>query len=77
MAALALSEEKAAEKTARAEARATAAETAESELRKAVETIKYDFEVRQWVAFIRYLRGSAVSCRPNVERSLSPSCTSS
>ena len=48
-AALALSEDKAAEKAARAEARAAAAEAAESELRKAVEAIKYDFEVRQRV----------------------------
>lgn len=46
VAALALSEQKAAETTVRAEARAAAAEAAETELRKAVEAIKYDFEVR-------------------------------
>eukprot|EP00903_Cladosiphon_okamuranus_P016696 g15391.t2 len=44
VAALALSEQKAIEEMARAKARATAAEAAESELRKAVEAIKHDFE---------------------------------
>lgn len=45
--AVALSEQKAVESTAGAEARAMAAESSERELRKAVEAIKYDFEVRQ------------------------------
>lgn len=47
VAALARSEQRAAEKTARAEARAVTAESAECELRKAVEAIKHDFEVRR------------------------------
>lgn len=47
---LALSEQKAAEKTAHAEAKVIAAEAAERELRIAVEAIKHDFEVQQaWV----------------------------
>lgn len=45
VAALALSEHRAAEEAARAEARAASAEAAERDLRAAVEGIKTDFEV--------------------------------
>lgn len=62
--ALALSEQKASQDKGLAEARATAAELSERELRRAVEAIKDDFEVRQTYA-LGFTGGRCVAVAPH------------